>query len=144
MHVMRAAIAIFLLASALAAQDIYVSPTGNDSAAGTLAAPFATVNRARLAVQALLPGRTTPITVALRGGTYYMAAPLAFTAADSGTASAPVTYEAYPGEIPVLSGAVRLNNWIVALPTATQNFEQLYVNGQRRYRPRTTRNGYLN
>jgi uncharacterized protein (TIGR03437 family) len=141
---MRAAIATFLLASALAGQDIYVSPAGNDSAAGTLAAPFATVLRAQQAVRALLPGRASPITVALRGGTYYMTAPLAFTAADSGTASAPVIYQAYPGEIPVLSGAVRLNNWTVALPTTTQNFEQLYVNGQRRYRPRTTRSGYLN
>ena len=126
--------------------DFYVSPTGNDTAAGTLAAPFATLTRARAAVQTLLrnnPTRNVDVRVSVRGGTYYLTAPLTFTAADSGTATARVIYQAFPGEKPVFSGAVRLNNWSVALPATTQNFAQLYVNGQRRYRPRTTRGSYL-
>ncbi len=126
--------------------DFYVSTTGNDTAAGTLAAPFATLPRARAAVQTLLranPTRNVDVRVSVRGGTYYLTAPLTFTAADSGTATARVIYQAFPGEKPVFSGAIRLNNWTVALPATTQNFAQLYVNGQRRYRPRTTRGSYL-
>ena len=142
-------IALFALAvtsvQVIFPSDFYVSPTGNDAAAGTQAAPFATLDRARSAVQTLLranPTRNVDVRVSVRGGTYYLTAPLTFTAADSGTAMARVIYQAFPGEKPVFSGAVRLNNWTVTLPAATQNFAQLFVNGQRRYRPRSTRNGY--
>src|SRR6266581_4843155 len=49
--------------------DFYVAANGNDSWPGTLAQPFRTVDRARIAVQALkahVSGRT--ITVLIRGG----------------------------------------------------------------------------
>ena len=72
--------------------DFYVAPNGSDGNPGTLAAPFATIDHARAAVRVLdqnSPGRTAPITALIRAGAYYLAAPLTFTAADSGTRLSP-------------------------------------------------------
>ena len=79
------------------ATDYYVSPTGSDSAAGTMAAPWATLQK----------GATTAVagdTVWIRGGTYAITTPatsgggINFT--KSGTASANINYFAYQGEHP--------------------------------------------
>jgi hypothetical protein len=50
------------------------------------------------------PAATAPVTVLLREGTYRQSRPLVFTPEDSGTEAFPVTYAAYPGERPVVSG----------------------------------------
>src|SRR5581483_631566 len=149
---------LLLLAGAwnmLFGADFYVSPAGNDSAAGSANAPFATLDRARAAVQEFKkqnPGRSTPIVVLVRGGNYYLKTPLNFTADDSGSERAPVIYQAYAGEKPVISGGQVITGWkldpktkawVTTLPKNTANFEQLFVNGERRYRPRTTKNHYL-
>jgi hypothetical protein len=70
----------------------YVSPNGNDGAAGTLAAPWKTVNGAASKVG---PGDV----VYLRGGTY--PGPTQISA--SGAAGSPIVFAAYPGESPLLS-----------------------------------------
>ena len=127
--------------------DLYVSPTGSDSNPGTLEQPLATFNQARIAADALLQkdkGRTTPIVVMFRAGTYYFSSTLNFTSADSGTSSLGIVYENYPDETPVFTGGVKLtgwkstgsNSWEVTLPASTQYFEQLWYNGERRLRPR--------
>lgn len=136
------------------AADFYVATDGKDTWSGTLAAPnssntdgpFASIGRAQTAVQKILKnpkGRTNPIQVLVRAGTYYLAQPLSFTSADSGTASLPVNWASYPGEDPVISGGLRITNWkqsgtqwTATLPSGTQYFEQLFYNGQRRLRPR--------
>jgi hypothetical protein len=134
--------------------DFYVAPNGDDTAPGTISAPFATVDRARSAVASLKQssaGRTTPIVVMLRGGTYYLKSTLQFGASDSGTASLGIVYQAYPGEAPIISGGAPVTGWsqtapgvwTTTLPANFQNFEQLFVNAARRYRPRTTKSGYL-
>jgi len=142
--------------SALAAPDLVVAVNGSDTAVGTAAAPFATLERARLAVRSLRagqPGRYTPIVVQLRGGTYFLAAPLTLSAEDSGTAEAPVVYTNWPGETVTISGGVVLDHWTVepdgrwstTLPevkNGTWNFRQLFVDGQRRARPRLPAEGY--
>jgi MYXO-CTERM domain-containing protein len=92
--------------SAALAADLYVSPKGNDSAAGSEAAPLASLARAQELAQA-------GDTVLLRGGTYAFNA--GTTACKSGTdtisgvvlsksgsAGKPIRYFAYPGEKPVL------------------------------------------
>jgi hypothetical protein len=58
-------LAIFAFMPPLAAKNFYVSPNGQDTAAGSKGAPFATVQRAQ---QAAEPGDT----VFIRGGTYRM------------------------------------------------------------------------
>jgi hypothetical protein len=80
------------------------------------------------------------ITVYLRGGTYRLAAPLSFGAADSGQHGHTVSYRAYPGETPVLSGGrpvtgwtlsdAAKNIWAAPVPAGTQS-RQLYVDGVR-------------
>lgn len=97
------------------------------------------------------PARRRPVTVLLRGGTYPLGGPLVFGPEDSGTATAPVVYAAYPGETPVLSGGARLTGWTLA-PSGgwqrrmgarePQDFAQLWVGGARRSRPRLPTQGY--
>lgn len=82
----------------------YVSPTGNDAAAGTLEQPFATLQRAQQSVQ---PGDT----VWLRGGTYRIREDqlarrrglyaTIFVLDQSGTPDAPISYRAFEQERPV-------------------------------------------
>jgi hypothetical protein len=134
--------------------DYYVATNGNDSWSGTLFTPnsgntdgpFATIGKAQSAVQSLLKnstGRTFPVTVLVRQGSYYGQS-LTFTSADSGTSTLGVVWENYPNEVPVLSGGVQLTGWTntggntyqLLLPTTTKYFESLFYNGQRRLRPR--------
>lgn len=93
-------------APAGAGAHYYVAPDGNDAAAGTLAAPWASVARAQLSAQ---PGDT----VVLRGGTYAFAdAERAcksqtdrvdvISLTQSGTEGNPIRYTAHEGETPVL------------------------------------------
>jgi hypothetical protein len=93
-----------LAGAALVAAEFYVAPQGSDDNPGTLAAPFATIQRAQAAVG---PGDT----VLIRGGTYRMSeAQIArreriwayVTLLDkSGTPGRRIQYRAYPGEQPV-------------------------------------------
>ena len=137
--------------------DYYVAPSGSDTNPGTLDKPFASLAKAQSTVRSvLLPNhcgsRNTPIVVQLRGGLYTQQA-LSFTSADSGCGSAaPVLYQNYPGETPILSGGHQItgwtsingrsvcagntNCWQVTLATGTPYFEALFYNGQRRFRPR--------
>jgi len=74
--------------------DWYISPTGNDANPGTLAAPFATLNKAIAVVQ---PGQI----IYMRGGTYLPSATIRIT--NSGTVGARIQLLAYPGETPYLN-----------------------------------------
>lgn len=141
----------------------YVAPNGNDAWIGTrpsptpdgLNGPFATLERARDAIRDLKRrGMNRPITVYLRGGTYFLDEPVVFTSQDSGTLFAPVTYEAYPGETPILSGGRRLpalreiepGVGEVVLPQVRDGewfFAQLFVDGERRTRARIPNEGFL-
>jgi hypothetical protein len=115
-------------------QVYYVSLAGDDANPGTFAKPFASLQRAQQAVE------TEPGTVYLRGGIYYLPATLVFTAQDSGTKNAPVTFQAYESEQPVISGGVKLEklDWHpftngifqTKVPDDLQT-EELFVNGKR-------------
>jgi hypothetical protein len=116
------------------AQPYFVSPTGDDANPGTLGKPFATLQRAQLAV------RQKRGDVFLRGGTYHLPAPLVFTAQDSGTKDAPVVFQNYHREKPVISGGVRLehldwqpytNGIFQAKVAADLQTEEIFVNGER-------------
>ena len=99
----------------------YVSQAGNDLWSGRLPdpkgtwadGPFRTLERARDASRELRHDGAVsgPIRIALRGGVYRLAVPIELTAADSGTAEAPLIWEAYRGERVVLSGGVEVENW---------------------------------
>jgi hypothetical protein len=121
------------------ASDIYVSPTGNDGAAGTIAAPLQTLTAARDKADQL-KATNPPVTIYFRAGTYYLNAPVTFAPANSGTASAPIIYRSFPGERAVISGGIKLNNptWttyngsiMVTTIATNQKVDQLFLNGQR-------------
>ena len=63
----------------------YVSPSGDDSAAGTKAAPFKTVHRGQQALRSLPATTRAGSTVYLEAGRYEMTKPLVLTSEDSGT-----------------------------------------------------------
>lgn len=156
LHTILAAFLLGALAASAQEADFVVAPGGDDAAAGTAQAPFATVARAQEAVRSLRaaqPERATPVLVHLRGGTYIITEPVAFGPDDSGTAQSPTVYAAYPGETPVISGGVVIDEWrveggrwVTTLPEVAEgdrHFRQLWVNGQRRLRPRVPAEGYL-
>ena len=142
--------------------DLYISPQGSDGWSGRLPEPDATgedgplasIGKARDVIRQRktkgeLPG---PITVWIRGGTYSISEPLVFGPHDS----APVTYAAFPGEHPIVDGGMRLTGWRQELLNGRQvwvtdvpevaagkwTFRQLFVNGERRQRPRLPKSGH--
>jgi hypothetical protein len=89
----------------------YVSPSGSDTAAGSISAPFATLEKARDTIRLLNSGqRAGGVTVFMRGGIHRRTGTFALTLQDSGTASAPIVYAAFPGEIPILTSTRVLNS----------------------------------
>lgn len=128
--------------SHLNAVTFVVSPHGRDSASGTAANPFRTLQRAKLAVRkfisthALLSG---PVTVLLHSGTYYLHTPLVFHARDSGSKLRPIQYLAEPGAKVVISGGqplhVQWRPWkhgiMQAHVPAGLKTDQLWVNGRK-------------
>lgn len=144
----------------------YVSLKGDDSWSGRRPSfdkaskdgPFRTLARARAAVRALRKNGELgqPVTITVRGGTYYLDETLILTPEDSGTASCPIVWEAASGEEVVLSGGKPLQTawqnekstplrkedraiWYTDLPEArggAWRFRQLFVNERREPRAR--------
>jgi hypothetical protein len=83
------------LATSEVAPTIVVAPGGSDSAAGTLASPFATIQKA---VAQAVAGDV----IAVRGGTYTLTTNI--TIAKSGTAAKPITLTSYGDERVVIDG----------------------------------------
>lgn len=146
----------------------FVATNGNDEWSGQLPqpspdfkdGPFATIQKAQLAVRAFKSVQSNtniqPI-VYIRGGRYYLMAPIEFKPEDSGIYGKPVKYVAYPGETPVISGGKKITGWkqvneggrllwMTDLPDVKDGkwyFRQLWVNGERRIRSRHPNKGYL-
>jgi parallel beta-helix repeat protein len=93
------------------ASDFHVSPAGNDSNPGTETKPFATLDRARLAVRDLKNVKKADISVGIQDGTYLLTNTVVFTLADSGSEGQAITYKAAGNEDVVFSSAVPLTGW---------------------------------
>ena len=116
------------------AAEYFVASDGSDRNPGTLKRPFKTLPRALQAI------RGNPGSVYLRGGTYYLSAPLVFTPAHSGTQANPVTILAYRDEKPVISGGIKLEKlkwrafqggiFAAKVPNDLET-EEIFVNGER-------------
>jgi parallel beta-helix repeat protein len=98
----------------------YVATDGNDQWGGAFPSPtesgedgpFATLEQARNTIRRLRKG--TPegeFIVLVRGGTYYLKKTFTLGIEDSGTETFPTVFKAYPGEIPILSGAQKVTNF---------------------------------
>lgn len=101
------------------------------------------LERAQMRVRAVNRTMRSDVHVVLADGTYRLAAPLVFTAADSGFNGHRVIWEAAAGAHPVISGGVRITGWhrvdiarnLWKAPVPA-NFvtRQLYVDGVRAQR----------
>ncbi|MFC1640715.1 right-handed parallel beta-helix repeat-containing protein [Patescibacteria group bacterium] len=136
------------------ASEFYVATNGNDSWSGTLAAPndagtdgpFESITKARDAVRQIQP-KTEPIIIYIREGRYFIDETITFEPQDSGNEQAPITYQAFEEETPIISGGIEITNWVQdpavgpnvwkASVPGDASFKQLFVNGNRRYRART-------
>ncbi len=109
-------------------------------------------------------GRGKDITVYIRQGFYSLSEPLVFSAADGGErveTNLPagafeyhklrdhyVTYAAYPGEKPVISGGKKVSGWkkngnVWTAPFDADTVQMLVVNGKRQILARTPNTGYF-
>ena len=87
---------------------VIVAPNGVLGNPGTLAAPT-TLEGAQTLIRNAISAGTSVRQVFLRGGLYPRSASLTLGAADSGTAANPVTWAAYPNEVPRLIGGTTLS-----------------------------------
>jgi Right handed beta helix region len=133
---MRAIVGVLLFCVCLPvfAATYYVSPSGSDTAVGTLLQPFRTIDRC---AQVTAAGDTCSI----RAGTYRET----IRPANSGTANSPITFVSYKGEAVTVSGADPVTGWVqhqgniyrapVVLPVsgyADEGFlaNQVFANGE--------------
>lgn len=153
--------------------DLFISPEGDDFWSGTLPdpnpdrtdGPFATFHGAQRAIRKrkgvvlnrqvhrYRAAMNKPFTIWVRGGSYHIDEPIVFDPADS----APVTFAAYPGETPIVDGSRRIEGWrpirvngvdawaadIPEVAAGAWHFRELYVNNQRRRRPKYPKEGLL-
>jgi len=149
------ALAMPVFAGDTQTKNYYVSPTGSDLNDGTVNKPFASLQKAFDAVRKnIAAGLDKDITVLLRQGCYEIDRPLVFAPQDGGNAEYKVTYAAYPGEKPVISGGRKItgwkqgtgNMWTVKLNDVKDGkwwFRQLYAGGQRLARGRYPETGFI-
>jgi hypothetical protein len=126
---------------------LYASPTGSGSAC-TASAPCS-LTGARSQIETMTPNQSGDIIVYLMGGTYRLASTFQLGTADSGGNGYQVSYQAYPGQTPVLSGAQQVTGWSLynpsldiyraAVPAGTDS-SQLFVDGVRATRARSASN----
>jgi Domain of unknown function (DUF4214)/Protein of unknown function (DUF1565) len=89
-------------ASAAGGRTLSVAPWGSDTATGSETQPYRTITHA---LKQLRAGDR----LLVRGGTYEERVLLSATTTPKGTADAPITVEAYPGEQPVIRGRLKLS-----------------------------------
>ena len=156
-----AVLMLSLTVNTLASNQCYVSPHGNDQWSGRRATPnfsktdgpFATIQHAVKIIEQMrsVSGKTEPVTISLRQGTYFLSDPLAFNPRDS-----QIHFQSYQDEKVLISGGKPLAGFIeetidnrrmftLKLPVSASTvgtFNQLFVNGERRLRPRIPHSGY--
>lgn len=142
-----------LLALPGLAQDVYVSLSGNDSNAGTISKPLATVNAAlrkvRESRRTASNSLSSPIQIIVQPGVYQLKEPIFIRPEDSGTPQSPTIIRSSENAATVMSGGIPINGfrqnakgwWEADLPFINGqpfSFRQLYVNGRKATRARQT------
>ncbi len=140
-------------------QEFYVSVTGNDNGDGSKENPFATLERARQAVDAVNDNMTGNIIVNVGAGDYYLDQTIQFGPSDSGTNGYDVIYRSSDGLAKArIIGGKKVSGWTLAdesdeaydldpsmigkvyklqLDENTPEFNTLYINGERATMART-------
>ena len=139
---------------------IYVSPKGSDAWSGRLPepspdgkdGPLVTLEKALEVARKLKAEIGGSVRIVLRGGVYRVERPIILGPEDSGCSGCPLVIEAYPGEVPVISGGKLVSGfeeaavngvrvWVASVP-AGWRFKQLFANGERRPRARLPKEGF--
>ncbi len=146
--ILLAALLAFARAPLLAARPadltLFVAVDGSDANPGTKDKPLATLEGARDAIRKLRKAGAgpAPLTVYVRGGTYYLDHTFQLSAQDSGTQAAPMVYRNYGSERPRLVGGKPIKGFaqykdhILVADLAAQGlkgvaFKQLFFDGKR-------------
>src|SRR4051812_8792884 len=132
--------------SATGSVELWVSLDGNDNAAGTGEAPFRTLRRAH---EALCAANAAHVAIYLGDGVHRLTEPLVFDAQLFGPGGPHARISAAPGARPSISGGIRVEGWrlhdetlnIYKTNVGVHRSRQLYVNGRRATRARTTMSG---
>jgi hypothetical protein len=140
------------------AMELHVALDGDDAWSGKLTrpnsarsdGPLASLAGARDAIRRLKQqgSLSEPVKVIVADGRYTLAAPLELDTEDTGTAQAPISYEAAKNAHPIFSGGKIIRGWLpgtngiwhTQVPEVAAGhwyFEQLWVNGHRAVRART-------
>ena len=139
-----------------ACMTYWVSPTGSDAAGdGSAKQPFATIEKAQLAVRDDPMRGQCKIAVNIEGGVYHLTAPLVFDARDSGSANGEVVYQADPSSTSpvVLSGGLDVSGFqcsgtrcVAQVPDLPANIvpRQFYVDDHRAIRARSNTGTSIN
>lgn len=116
---------------------IAVSPKGNDAADGSVAHPFRTLQQAQAAVRKV--NNAHDVVVQVGDGVYRVEQPLLFRTQDGGQSEHKVVWQAAEGAHPIISGAIRVEEWriwdaarkiyVADVPVGTDT-RQLWVNDQ--------------
>jgi len=144
-----------LISHALRADvKLYVSPDGDDRNPGSQGQPLATLEGARDKIRQLRFDKqiSDTIFVEVQSGTYYITQAFQLTAEDSGTPQSPVVFYGAKDNRPLICGGKTTDRfeevtpglWRVYIPEVAHYglyFEQLYINGQRRFRAQTPDRG---
>ncbi|MCX6910305.1 MAG: right-handed parallel beta-helix repeat-containing protein, partial [Verrucomicrobia bacterium] len=149
---------LFSLSTGTHALDLHVAPDGNDVWSGRLAkpnkartdGPLASLNGARDSMRKLRAAGQLKeaVRVLVANGRYTFTEPLVLGPEDSGTAQAPVSFEAAKDARPVFSGGRVIGGFergengiwktrVADMAAGKWYFEQLFVNGRRATRART-------
>lgn len=134
-------------------QSIYVSAKGNDLATGTERQPVASLKAALDKVALLRKQQSMSDTLFIRvgAGSYFIDEPLALTTEHAGTSQSPLVVTGDEKDRPTFYGGISLSRfekvnetlWRVRIPEMAlgYRFEQLYINGERRFRAQTPNRG---
>ncbi|SFF20621.1 right-handed parallel beta-helix repeat-containing protein [Sunxiuqinia elliptica] len=149
---------LFLINLSVIAQvNIYVSPVGNNNAAGSKEQPVATIKRAQELVRELKAQDGLPdkgVRIMIEAGEYTLDESLVFTPEDNGEKDRPVIFQgAEPDGVLITAGRkitnwrkVKNNHWVASVPEVRSGdwyFRQLFAGEKRLTRARIPNAGFL-
>ncbi|MDX1284164.1 MAG: DUF1565 domain-containing protein [Draconibacterium sp.] len=137
---------LILLATAIA-EDLYVSPNGNDNNPGTKEKPLFTIEKA---IKEVAKQSTDDCIIWLADGTYHIEKPLVFIAKELGAKKRQIHIKTIQGANPIISGGRQVTEWEKnelgiweAKINSGESFRELFVEDKRATRARFPNEGYL-
>lgn len=116
--------------------EVFVSPSGDDLATGTITGPKRTVSAAIESIRKLRDeGRIddkTSVTIWLRGGRYPIESTVKLSSADSGSAGHPMLISSMEGETAVLDGRLPIKRSLFRMVSDPKDLSRLSPRGRKK------------